>query len=516
MVYTILIKNGTVIDGTGKAPYPADVGILGDHIKDIGPTGTLGDQADTIIDASNLYVTPGFIDITSHSDTYGTLFTVPNQDSLLLQGVTTILVGNCGYSLAPLIKKEAVDDLARWTSTTPLSIDWETTEGFYDALRRIGVGLNVGTLIGQETLRSNAATIEERELLLQRALDEGAWGLSSNFSFVTVTPEIKEETLRLLKIVKSKNGLWKIHSSDEGKNLLPGVVSIISMARESGVRTVISHFKGIGKTAWHEFSRALRIIDQAREEQIDISFDIFPYLRTGSMLLSFLPAWAREGNTDTILARLNDPKTYQLILAELQTLTLHADRIMIASAQYEKSHIGKTLAEVSFNIGIPPEQAMLEILKINRGGVTVFGKTIHSKNLIRGVSSPSAIIASDGAGYDLSFAPFKDLVHPRSFGAFARFFHRIAPSANLNIETIIQKITSRPAQAMGISDRGILSNNKKGDVAIFHPEEFQDAASYQDPFRYAEGMRTLIINGEVVVQDGTITKQHYGTVLKKS
>lgn len=516
MVYNILIKNGTVIDGAGGKPYQADVGILGQYIKDIGPVGTLGDKADTIIDASNLYVTPGFIDVTAHSDIYGTLFTVPFQDSLLMQGVTTILVGNCGYSMTPLIKKEALEDLSRWTSTVPLNADWNTTTQFYNALRRIGMGINVATLIGQETLRKNTEPLEERALLLERALEEGAWGMSSNFSFVNFTPAIKEETAHFLALLKKFDALWKIHISDEGQNLLPAVAAVISLVRESGVRSVISHFKAIGRTAWNEFDRALAMINRAQKEHLPISFDIFPYLRTGSLLLSLLPAWAREGDTATILERLNNSKTYQDILRDLEQITLHPDRIMIASAQHEKSHIGKTLADIAINMETSPEVAMLEILKINRAGVTIFGKTIHSKNLIRAVREPSALIASDGAGYDLSFVPFKDLVHPRSFGTFARFFRHIAPLAHLSIEATIQKMTLNPARALGILNRGCLAPQHIADIVLFNPEHFQDRATYKTPYRYTEGVHTVLVNGEIVMENGVISRQSYGTVLKKT
>src|SRR3989344_1695577 len=177
MVYTILITNGTIIDGSGKTPYQGDVGILGDYIKDIGEVGSLGDQADLVIDASNLCVSPGFIDLTNHSDTYGTLFTVPSQDSFVMQGVTSILVGNCGYSLAPLIKKEAVDDLGRWTNVSSLNIDWSSVSEYFDSLDKAGISINVATLIGQETLRKNTISIEEKKLLLSRSLKDGACGL---------------------------------------------------------------------------------------------------------------------------------------------------------------------------------------------------------------------------------------------------------------------------------------------------------------------------------------------------
>lgn len=516
MIYTILIKNGIIIDGTGSKPYQGDIGILGNIIKDIGPIGTLGDKADTVIDAANLLVTPGFIDITNHSDTYGTLFSVPGQDSLLTQGVTSILMGNCGYSLAPLIKKAAFEDLGRWTNTSTFNIDWSSVGEFYDAVQHIGLGVNVATLVGQETLRKNASSVDEQDLLLERSLQEGAWGLSSNFSFVDLSESMKKETFQLLKTLKKHDGLWKIHMGDEGQNLLPATASALEFAREAGVRTVISHFKAIGRTGWNDFNHALELIRRSREQGAKISFDIFPYLRTGSMLLSFLPAWAREGDNATILARLKDPEQVKFILEELERATLHPERIMIASAKQEKAHVGKTLDEISQNIGLSPEKAILEILKTNNLAVTIFGKTLHSKNIIDGVKHKHAIIASDGAGYDLSFLSSKDLAHPRSFGAFSRFFHNIGPTANLPMETVVQKMTHAPAQAMGITNRGVIAKNLIADVAVFDPEQFQDHASYSSPYRYSTGMHAVIVNGHVVVSDDAVGAQRCGNALMRA
>ncbi|MEK9175493.1 MAG: hypothetical protein AAB795_02765 [Patescibacteria group bacterium] len=515
MVYSILIKNGTIIDGSGNIPYQGDIGIFDNYIKDIGEVGSLGDQADTIIDATNLCISPGFIDLTNHSDIYGTLFTVPGQDSLLTQGITSILVGNCGYSLAPIIKKEAADDLGRWTNVSSLNIDWSSISEYFDSLNRAGISINVATLIGQETLRKNTISIEEKKLLLSRSLKDGACGLSSNFSFVNFSEEVKQESVELLKVVKEYNGLWKIHIGDEGQNLLPAVASVIGFAKDAGVRTVISHFKAIGRKAWNEYKRAIKMINSSREQNVDISIDIFPYLRTGSLLLSLLPQWAREGDVATVMARLNDKKTSEFILQDLLLITLHPERIMIASAQREKTHVSKTLDDISRNIGLSPEATILEILRINNLNVTIFGKTLHSKNLIFGIMQENSFIATDGAGYDLSFATSKDLVHPRSFGAFARFFNKIGPLAGLPMEKIIQKMTSIPAKILGLKDRGLLSKNLVADIVIFHPEEFRDQSTYLNPYKFATGMRYVVIGGRVIFSNDTINKNIHGSILKR-
>jgi N-acyl-D-aspartate/D-glutamate deacylase len=513
MRYSVLIKNATVVDGTGRPPYQADIGILGTIVKTIRPVGQLV-EGDAVIDATNLYVAPGFIDITNHSDTYGTLFSVPSQDSLISQGITTIVVGNCGYSLAPLYQKSALEDLSRWTTLEQPNADWSSVGEFYQTLHAIGMGINVATLVGHDTLRKNAHTREEMALLLDRALSEGAWGLSSNISLSVRAEEVHEELKTLLPIVKKYNGVFKVHLGDEGQNMLPAIASILALTRETGVRTIISHLKAIGRKSWREFRKALAMIRHAEEEGIPITFDIFPYMRTGSMLLSLLPAWAKDGDNAAILLRLNNPETYEYILQELRGMTLHGERIMIASVFKDKTLVGKTLFEIALNMGISQEEALLLILKTNNLGVTIFGKTLHPQNIIDALKEPSSMVATDGAGYDLSHERSHDLVHPRSFGAFARLISKIGPLAGLSIEATIHKITQLPAQAIGLT-RGVLAEGTPADVVIFHPEEFSDRATYTQPYQFSHGMRYVMVNGEVVLDNGTLQKRSSGFILKK-
>jgi len=510
---SILIKNGTVIDGTGNAPKKTDVGISANRIDAVGDLGSAA--ADQIIDATNLYVAPGFIDLTAHSDVYGTLFSVPSQESLLRQGVTTILVGNCGESLAPVVKKESLMNLERWTTGFSVPINWNSVSEYYKNIENLGVGLNVATLVGEETLKRNAGNLEEMIFLLEEAMKDGAWGLSSNFSFAETDAVAELTILNLLKVVKKHDGLYKIHLRDEGKSFLPAVASAIALARTSGARTVISHFKAIGRGAWGDFNRALRMLKKAQESGVDIAFDFFPYMRTGSMLVSLLPSWARYGDNETILKRLYDQKTHSEIINDLKAATLHADKIFIASAFKDKTVLGLTLADLAGRAGLAPEELILELLKVNDLNVSIFGKTIHGKNLLSAAKDPSCAVASDGAGYDAAFQRLGDLVHPRSFGAYPRFFNLIAPKAGIDLGWAVAKMTSRPAAMLGLKDRGILKSGFIADIAIFHPEEFKDQATYKNPYNYASGLRFLIISGRYAIANGIMDSKSCGVVLKK-
>ena len=513
MAFSILIKNGTILDGSGAEPYTADLGIFAGRIEKIG--NLAGETADQIIDAANLYVAPGFIDITNHSDVYGTLFSVPSQESLLWQGVTTILVGNCGESLAPVSRRESLTELERWTTGFSVPINWNSVAEYYKNIENLGVGLNVATLVGQETLKRNAKTLEEKIFLLEGAMKEGAWGISSNFSFAERGPAADDETLALLKIVKKYGGLYKIHLKDEGKNFLPSISTAVSLARTSGARTVVSHLKAIGRDAWGDFGNALTIFKKAQNDGVDINFDASPYLRTGSALISFLPSWARIGTNEEILKRISDGEISKKIINELKSATLHAERILIASAFKDKSLVGKTLEEISKHTGAPAEESILEILKINGLNVSIFGKTLSGRNLFRAMAEPGGIVSSDGAGYDIDFKRFGDLVHPRSFGAFPRFFGVISGKAKISLSEAVAKMTSLPAKALGLKDRGTLKLKNIADIAIFNPEGFKDLATYANPYRYASGLRFLIISGDLAVSEGKFPAKRHGLVLRK-
>ena len=512
MAYSLLIKNGLIANGKGGEPFRGDIAISEGKIKDIGQD--LGDSAEKIIEAAGLCVAPGFIDITNHSDAYGTLFFAPMQESMLMQGVTTIVVGNCGQSLAPLITKSAISDLDRWTTGFSVPIDWTSVKDFYKTLEKIGMGLNVATLAGQETLKKDTENIAGAAMLLDSALEEGAWGLSSNFNFSAWTQALESETLAFLKIVTKHNALCKVHMHDEGKDFLPSVATVLRLARLSGAHIVISHLKAVGRGAWKDFNGALKMIQNGEREGLKISFDFFPYMRTGSMLVSLLPAWAKNGTREETLKRVSDKYTREQIIDSLNKMTLHADRIMIASASQNKSVVGKTLKEISENAGISPEELIVELLSINRLNVTVFGRTISQKNLLRASAFPGSIVSSDGAGYNLAFKNFGDLAHPRSFGAYPRFLGLVSKKAGVSLGDAVRKMTALPAEKIGFSDRGLIEKGYAADIVIF-TSDFKDKGTYKNPYKYAEGIRYSILGGRLAIEEGKINSSRNGKILIK-
>ncbi|MBI2023321.1 amidohydrolase family protein [Candidatus Giovannonibacteria bacterium] len=514
MAYSVLIKNGTILDGTGGDLYKADIGIVGDKIKDIGDLKK--SSAEKVIDASNLYVTPGFIDLTSHSDTYWTLFSAPGQESMLMQGVTTILLGNCGESLAPIIKKESFAALERWSTAPSLNANWNTVKEYLETIEKIGIGVNTATMVGQETLRRGAQNLEETTLLLTRAIKDGAWGLSSNFSFVEWSGKLDNETVSLLNTIAAFDGIYKVHLRDEGKDFLPAIASVVNLIRRSKVKTVLSHFKGVGKSAWRDFDKAVTMVRSAQQDGLPIYFDFSPYLRTGSMLVSLLPQWARTGDSQVILERLHNPITAEKIISNLRSFTLHPERYLIASAVNDRSMVGKTLEEITNGSGRSLEENIVEILKINNLSVNILGKTVSGRNILQAAKEPWAVVATDGAGLNIEMEKSGNLTHPRSFGTYARYFSKIGPKAGVSPQVAIRQSSLLPAELTGIPKRGKIAKGFFADIAVFHPEEFKDNGTYKNPYHYASGMIHVLVGGKHAVENGKISGKRFGKVIKKT
>src|SRR3972149_923429 len=352
----ILIKNGTVIDGTGKEPFLSDVAVSGGVISDIA-RGIPETRAHEVIDATNKFVSPGFIDVTSHSDTTWTLFDYPGQESMLTQGITTIIGGNCGSSLAPLASGDAIKSIQKWTDVSRINTNWLSMSEFFEELKRRRLGVNFGTLIGHGTLRRgvigehirplSAEETEKTKFLVTEAMKAGAFGVSTGLGYSHEQPATIDEIANIISPVKEYGGVYKTHLRSEGhEGLLAAVNEAIQIGRSADVPVLISHLKAIGRKEWQYINGALEMIRNAREDGVTISFDVFPYLRTGSHLYQLLPRWAREGGFEGMFERLKNPATFAKIMVDMEPYTLPYERIVIASAK-DTTVVGKTIAELA-------------------------------------------------------------------------------------------------------------------------------------------------------------------------
>lgn len=535
--YDVIIKNGTVFNGKGDKPEMFDIGVSGDEIKKLG--GLENDDALRTIDASDSYVCPGFIDLTTHSDTHWTLFSDPAQESLIRQGVTTILGGSCGSSIAPLIGKRGLKNISKWIDVSKTNVNWQTTDEMLYELERRRLGVNFATLTGLGTLFDSAAgQIEQVEFLLEKSLNEGSFGLSTNLGLAGMESLDDDNLIKLFKITAEKNGITKHHPENEGKDILPAISRLIQLARKSGAPLHISHFKVLGKGAWPFFGASLEMMRKARKKRlfggVDLTIDFFPYEKTGSDLFVLLPAWLRKKRKEDILEILHSPgnKFRKETIEHLKNLTLHYDRITVASSLHNVGNVGKNIAEISASTEMAPEEVILNLLTMNHLHVSMFSEVISMENVKELVKEEYAAVASDGVGYDSAnfghgvsaalpgkagFANLKhDIPHPRSFGSFPRFLKMAsAEEGGLKWEEAIRRITGLPANILGLKDRGLIKRKNKADIVVFNPKTVSDIATYEDPFRFPRGIEHILINGEVVLSQDDFSGKLSGRILRK-
>ena len=522
-----LIKGGTIIDGSGFPMTVGDVALSGESIKAVGPGNTA--SATRVIDATGKYIIPGIIDVTNHSDTHWSLFLSPSQESLLRQGITTIIGGACGSSLAPLANAEAIRAIQKWTDISKINVNWRTEEEFFKELERHAIGVNFGTLVGHGTLRRGIAgdrtdqltlnELESMKLLLRRSLDEGALGLSIGLGTSHGSLASQTEIVGLSKVVAETEKILSIHLRNEGRHLLTSVVETVNLARSSGAHVHIAHLKGIGRKAWSDFRKALLIIHKARkDENLPITVDFFPYLRTGSLLYALLPDWMREGGKEKILKVLSDKDRRREVLDGLHALTLHYDNIVISEAHKDKHAVGKSIARIASESGLAPEETMVQLLIVNELGVSIFGRTLRGKNVVTLSKEDYSMFASDGVGEsDFDTKKKGNLTHPRSYGAAPRFLNRLVKHGQvLGWEEAVRKMTSAPAELMGLGEtHGLIKKNYVADLVILDPEDLADTATYINPFQYPKGIEYVFVNGKLAIEKGVFTGALAGKILRK-
>lgn len=526
-MYDILIKNATIIDGTKKIKYPADLAVVDNKIKKIGKIQ--GARAQKTIDASGLFLAPGFIDLNNHSDTYLTLFTIPDLESLLRQGITTILGGNCGSSLAPLVEGDTLKSVQKWADIAEINLNWLTFKEFLEELGKRKIGVNFGSLVGHSTLRRGILEDEFRLLkpkelktikdLLELALKQGAFGLSTGLAYSHAKVAPTKEIVELTEIVGKYKGLYASHIRGEAEELLPAIKETIEIGKKTNVSIEISHLKAMGKKFWLNMEKAIELIEKAREEKVNINFDIYPYNITGSVLYILLPDWVAEGGRKMLLKRLKDPSVKAKVIKEMQEKKDYEyDKITIAMSPIDRTFIGKKITEIAQAQDISVEEAIINMLVASEGRIITFLDTLNKDNVELGLSHPLSFIASDGSGYNTQYYQNnKELVHPRCFGAFPRFLGTyVRDKEILDWEEAIYKISGGPAQKIGLKKRGLIKKGYWADLVLFNPEKIIDRATFENPYQYAEGIEYVLVNGIIAVEKGMYTGEKAGQVLKRS
>jgi N-acyl-D-amino-acid deacylase len=508
--YDLIIRNARVIDGTGNPWYRAEIGIRGDEIAAIATR--IDAEARRTIDAGGNVVAPGFIDVHVHA--FGgagqpppllPIVEVPTADNYVRQGVTTLIGGPDGFSPVPI---KATLELAAKTGIVP----------------------NLGTFVGHGSIRSTvfgsvnrAPTSDELErmrALVREAMRDGAFGLSTGLFYVPAIFSTIDELVDLAKVAGEMGGIHISHIRDEESGVEASVRETIAIGERGGLPTQVTHHKTIGKRWWGKTADTLRLVDEARRRGVDVTVDAYPYPASAtSISAALMPTWAQEGTRDDIVKRLRDPGIRRRILGDTVQIILDGRgggdprTIMVSRCDWNPTLAGKRLDDVAAERGRSrsvEDAADTALWLVENGDCGGIYFAISEDDIQRVLRHPASMVASDGQVVLFGRAN----PHPRSYGTFARVLGRYVRELNtLSLEDAVRKMSSYPAQRIGLMDRGVLRARMKADMVVFDPATVRDAATFEQPHQYAQGVAAVVINGQVAFENGTITAARPGRIL---
>ncbi|MHA2071970.1 MAG: N-acyl-D-amino-acid deacylase family protein [Candidatus Thorarchaeota archaeon] len=534
----ILIKGATIVEGTGSPGFKGDIGIRDGIIADVGEVRT---DSKLTVEAKGLTCTPGFIDMHSHND-----MALPFDNrlsSMICQGVTTSVIGNCGISLAPvnedridLMKKEM--DLFSPPGQN-VEITWRTFKDYLETLENNKSAMNIVPLVGFGAVRVAAGPayenreptsneMEEMKKLVQEAMKAGAFGLSTGLIYAPQVYAETPEVLELAKIVAQFGGLYFSHIRGEGETLIRAVKELIDIVEESGCRGgQIAHHKVAGRPFWGASKTTLKMIAEANERGLMIACDQYPYNRGATSLITVLPPWVHEGGIDAILENLKDSSTRDRIRDDIESgiegwenMIKEAgwDGIDISSTKTEKwaDVQGLSLASITESRDYPdPSDMLFELLLDEKGEVGMTMESMGDDDIHRIMKSPHTIVGTDGEGVAPTGVLGYGKPHPRFYGTYPRILGRyVREKGLLSVEEAIWKMTGFPAQQLGLDDRGRIQEGLIADIVVFHAEIVIDKATFMDPHQFPEGIEEVIVNGKRVVANGKQSDELPGVILR--
>ncbi|MEO3993112.1 MAG: D-aminoacylase [Desulfurococcaceae archaeon TW002] len=526
-VYDVIIRKGILVDGSGAPPYRKDVGIIDDTIAKIGDL--FGESAEEIINADDLFVAPGFIDIHNHSDS--SIFIIPTADNYVTQGVTTIVVGNCGYSPAPLTEnnREFLEYSEKKFIKEVGSIPWHSFSEYLKHLEVLEKSLNVVALVGHGTLRSavlgvSEARPSEKQLsemsdLLNEAMNAGAFGMSSGLIYVPGMFSDTRELIELTEIVSRYGGIYSTHIRNEGVGLIDAVIEAIQIGLASGVSLEISHVKAAGPPTWGSVPKVLSLIEEYVRRGYDFSADAYPYTASSTGLEALLPTWVRKGGPEKMIERLKNPD----LLSELRNFLKRYgipeeghndwDKIRISYSESHPEVLGRNIEEISRMWDSDPVSTIAKLLIEDKGLTSVVIHTMNNEDVTKAVSHPLVAIGSDGSVMRFG----EGMPHPRNYGTFPRIIARYVRELKvLSLPEAVRKMTSLPARKLGLHDRGLLRPGFKADLVVFNYYTMRDKATFENPHTYSTGVEYLLINGKLVIKEGKHTGAKPGRLLRRS
>jgi N-acyl-D-amino-acid deacylase len=530
VIHDLVLRDGTIYDGSGKSPYRGDVAIDADRITFVGPHQDL--SARTEIDVKGQAIAPGFINMLAHPE--DSFFADGRALSDLEQGVTLEVMGE--FSMGPLNQKMTDLMIAR-QEDIKYPVTWTTLGGYLETLERRGIGPNVASFVGASTVRTfvlgeadvqpSSAELDQMRTLVHKAMEEGALGLTTMLIYAPATYAKTPELVALAQESGRCGGIYTVHMRSEGDRIEAALEETIDIARASGAPAEIYHLKVAGKENWGKLDRVIAAVEKARASGVRISADMYTYTAGATGLDAAMPPWVQSGGLEAWIARLKDPAVRRKVIAEMRVAhpgnwenlygAAGADGTLLLAFKKPKLKplTGKSLAEVAKMRGVTPEDAAVDLVIEDGSRVGIAYFLMNEDNIRRQVALPWVSFGSDEAGEAPEGVFLLSAAHPRAYGNFARVFAQFVRKDHvLSIEEAVRKLTSLPADNLSLPDRGRLKAGAFADVVVFDPNTIQDHATYERPHQLSTGVSYVIVNGKMAVKDGQATGAATGRALR--
>ncbi|RIK83672.1 MAG: hypothetical protein DCC68_03480 [Planctomycetota bacterium] len=528
--FDVVIRGGTVYDGTGEKPFVADVGIVGDKIASVGQLGDA--KATTVIDARGLAVAPGFINMLSWATE--SLLVDGRGQSDVRQGVTLEVFGE-GWSMGPLNDRMRAQ-LVRDQSDLKYDVPWTSLKEYLEHVAARGTSMNVASFVGATSVRIHVLGYEDRrptdeelaamKKLVREAMEDGALGVGSSLIYAPAFYADTRELTELCKVAAQYGGMYISHIRSEGNKLLEGVDELVTIAREANVPAEIYHLKAAGRDNWQKHDAVVARVEAARDAGLRITADMYTYTAGATGLDAAMPPWVQEGGYARWRDRLRDPATRKRVVDEMRTPTDKWENLLLAAGSPEKVLLvgfkneslkqltGKTLAQVAAQRGKSPEETAIDLVIEDGSRVDTVYFMMDEANVKKNIALPWVSFCSDSAALSPEGAFLKSNPHPRAYGTFARLLGKyIRDERVIPLETAVHKLTWLPARNLRLVRRGLLRDGYFADVVVFDPSKIADHATYDRPHQFATGVRDVLVNGKAVIRDGEHTGAKPGRVV---
>lgn len=530
----LVLRGGSVVDGTGAMARQADVALRGGRIAAVGDMR--GVDAGRTLDVAGLVVAPGFVDMHSHSDY--TLFGAPCAESRIGQGITTEVVGNCGYSPAPLAP-ERRQAAIEWSGSLgrAMEYNWLTLGDYLGRLERVGVATNVLALVGHGAVRVAAMGFDRRaptgpeldtmRAMVAQAMADGAFGLSTGLIYPPATYAETDEIVALAQVAARYGGLYFTHMRDEADGLFDAIREALRIGREGGLAVQVSHLKAAGNRQWGRMGEAISLIEEARAAGMKVAADFYPYEAGGTFLYGILPPSLMEGGVDAMMARVRDPAVRRATAdAIAQGIPGWWNPVGVSGGWAEvtvtdvrsgrnRPLLGRTVVEVARMRQVEPLDAAMDLLAEERGAVQIVIRMMRRGDVETVARTPWVMMGTDGEAASPRDAA-EHLCHPRAYGTTARFLGSyVRDLGTSTLEQAVHRMTGMPAARMGLRDRGTIGPGLAGDLVVFDPQRIEDVATYAAPHQPPRGLTHVFVNGALAMEDGQLTLARAGRILRR-